>query len=61
MGVNAGLFVPVSTQTSVGALLSFELKEIEDACVAGTSSGLVCSSNASVSPTVIGLTAAALF
>ena len=61
IGVNAGLFMPVSPQTSLGVLLSFELKEVENSCVTLSGEGSVCSSSSSASPTVIGLTAAALF
>jgi hypothetical protein len=60
-GINTGLFVPVSPSTSIGAMLAFELKEIESFCV-NSGSGSICDS-ATNAPTVklIALSAGALF
>jgi len=59
-GVNFGLFFPASPATSLGAMLSLELEQIQRACAATTSGVQICGSNGNTG-IVVGLTAAALF
>jgi len=60
-GINAGAFMHVSASTSIGVLLSFELRKIEHACNVNPDEIALCSLARDTSAKVVGLTAAALF
>jgi hypothetical protein len=60
-GANAGLFFPVSPTTSLGVLVSWETKDIENTCVRSAGQFETCSSVSSPTQQIVGLTAGALF
>jgi hypothetical protein len=64
IGLNAGLFLPVSAHTSVGVLLSFDLAGANRSCVLGTGfggGGEYCGSPAAQNPKILGMTGGVLF
>ena len=61
VGVNAGLFFPVSPTTSLGAMFTYELMEIENACVRSADQFESCSSSGSPTAQLVGVTAGVLF
>jgi hypothetical protein len=60
-GVNAGAFMSVSANVSLGLLLSFEFRKIEHGCAANADEIALCDLARDRAATVFGLTAAALF
>jgi hypothetical protein len=58
VGLDGGLFVPVSVHTSVGLLLSFDLMGGDSTCVQGSGGGASCSPSTS---NVLGLSGGVLF
>ena len=62
LGGNAGLFVPVTPATSLGVLISLELKDVSSGCVRDSNQTQFCDSAlSSTTMKVVGLTGVALF
>ena len=62
VGVNTGVFVPVSAATSMGVLLAFELRRTYEVCYNDAIGGEYCMSvTGSDFVSLVGLTAAVLF
>ena len=62
MGVNTGIFVPVSATTSMGALLAFELRRTYQVCYNDSIGNESCMSVSGADfVSLVGLTAAVLF
>jgi hypothetical protein len=59
-GINAGVFVPVSTRTSIGGLLAFDLMWSTRTCALALGGTAQCGSTTDVGK-VLGVTGAALF
>jgi hypothetical protein len=60
-GITAGTFMAVSSNVSLGVLLSGELRKMEHACAVSTGEVALCDLARDKSASVIGLTAAAIF
>jgi hypothetical protein len=61
VGINTGVFLPVSPATSVGVLLSFELRMNERVCEKTTGIEVCTSASDATAAKVIGVSGAALF
>ena len=62
VGVNTGVFVPVSAATSMGVMLAFELRRTYEVCYNDSIGSEYCmSASGSDFAGLLGLTAAALF